>query len=185
MHRETLKQLLDLLGSDEHQAAVEYRKLHERLTRFFEWNHAEDPTALADEAIDRVGRRAVEVDAKEGVRNVSAFALGVARFILQEEGRRQAKTAEISQHWNSHQPAASSEAEEMSQALQHCLAKMHPERRTLLERYYLYSGTEKASMHQKLAQEYGLSINALRNRAMRARQELEVSMRRYLKENTR
>lgn len=185
MQRETLKQLLDLLDPDEQQAAVEYRKLHERLTRFFEWNHAEDPTALADETIDRLGRRAVEVDAKGGVRNVSAFALGVARHILQEEARRQAKSVEISQHWNTHHSAASSEAEEMAQALQHCLARMQQERRTLLEKYYLYSGGEKASMHQKLAQEYGLSINALRNRAMRARQELEVSMRRYLKENSR
>jgi DNA-directed RNA polymerase specialized sigma24 family protein len=185
VHRETLKQLLDLLGSDERQAAVEYRKLHERLTRFFEWNHVEDPMALADETIDRLGRRATEVDIKGGVRDVSAFALGVARHILQEESRRQAKNAEISRHWKIHQPVVSSEAEEMADALQHCLAKMQPDRRKLLETYYVYSGNEKAGMHQKLAQKYGLSINALRNRAMRARQELETSMRRYLKENSR
>ena len=55
MHRETLKQLLHLLDPDERQAAVEYRKLHERLTRFFEWNNVEDPMALADETIDRLG----------------------------------------------------------------------------------------------------------------------------------
>jgi DNA-directed RNA polymerase specialized sigma24 family protein len=185
VQRETLKQLLDLLGPDEEQAAAEYRKLHERLTRFFEWNHVEDPMALADEALDRLGKRATDAEIKGGVRDVSAFALGVARHLLQEEGRRQQKNAEISRHWKIHKSNVSSDAEEMEDALQHCLAKMQPDRRKLLETYYVYSGAEKAVMHQKLAQEYGLSINALRNRAMRARQELEASMRRYLKENSR
>jgi DNA-directed RNA polymerase specialized sigma24 family protein len=185
VHRETLKQLLDLLDPDEQQAAVEYRKLHERLTRFFEWNHVEDPMALADETIDRLGKRATEAEIKGGVRDVSAFALGVARHILQEEARRQLKSAEISRHWKVHKSNASSEAEEMEDALQYCLAKMQSDRRKLLEAYYVYSGNEKAKMHQKLAQEHGLSINALRNRAMRARQELEASMRKYLKENSR
>ena len=73
----------------------------------------------------------------------------------------------------------------MEDALQYCLAKMQSDRRKLLEAYYVYSGNEKAKMHQKLAQEHGLSINALRNRAMRALQELEASMRKYLKENSR
>jgi hypothetical protein len=59
MHKETLNIILDLLGGHNEEAAgVEYRKLHERLWRFFEWNGVEDPGALADEAIDRLGRRA-------------------------------------------------------------------------------------------------------------------------------
>jgi RNA polymerase sigma factor (sigma-70 family) len=185
VHRETLKQLLDLLDPDERQAAEEYRKLHERLTRFFEWNNVEDPTALADETLDRLGKRAAETGIKGGVRDVSAFALGVARHILQEEARRQQKSAEISRHWNIRGPSPSSEAEEMADALQHCLAKMQPDRRELLEAYYVYSGNEKAKMHQKLAQDLGLSINALRNRALRARKELEASIRKRLKENNR
>jgi len=180
-----LKKILDLLHPDEQQAAEEYRKLHERLTRFFEWNSAEDPMALADETIDRLGKRAAEAAVKEGVRDVSAFALGVARHILQEEARRQQKRAEISRHWKLHESASSAEAQQMEDALQHCLAKMQPDRRTLLESYYVYSGSEKARMHKKLAEEQGLSINALRNRALRARQELESSLRRYLRENNR
>jgi DNA-directed RNA polymerase specialized sigma24 family protein len=185
VQRETLKQLLDLLGPDEQQAAAEYRKLHERLSRFFEWNHVADPMALADETIDRLGKRATEMEIKGGVHDVSAFALGVARHLLQEEARRQLKSVEISRHWGIHRSISSSEAEEMEDALQCCLAKMQPERRKLLEAYYVYSGNEKAKMHLKLAQEYGLTINALRNRALRARQELEASMRRHLKENSR
>jgi DNA-directed RNA polymerase specialized sigma24 family protein len=62
---------------------------------------------------------------------------------------------------------------------------MPPERRTLLESYYVYSGSEKAKMHKQLAEELGLSINALRNRALRARQELESSLRSYLRKNNR
>jgi len=185
VHRETLKQLLDLLGPDEQQAAAEYRKLHERLSRFFEWNHVEDPMALADEVIDRLGKRATETEIKGGVHDVSAFALGVARHILQEEARRQQKKIEISRYWKIHESALSSESVEMEDALQHCLAKMQPDRRRLLEAYYVYSGNEKAKVHQELALQHGLSINALRNRVLRSRQELEASIRKYLKKNSR
>ena len=185
VHREMLKKILDLLDPGEQQAAVEYRKLHERLARFFEWNNVEDPMSLADEAIDRLGKRATEADVNGGVHSAFAFALGIARHLLQEEARHQQKRAEISRHWKVHESASSLEAEEMENALQHCLAQIRPERRQLIEAYYAYSGNEKAKMHRKLAEEHGLSINALRNRALRARQELESSMREYLKKNIR
>jgi hypothetical protein len=122
MHKETLNKILDLLGGhNEEAAAIEYRKLHERLWRFFEWNGVEDPRALADEAIDRLGRRAVEEAATENVRNPSDYALGIARLLLQEEIRRQKKQTEAIHSWETLKPASTSEDGAMDEALEHCL----------------------------------------------------------------
>jgi DNA-directed RNA polymerase specialized sigma24 family protein len=185
LQKETLKELLALLHPDEAQAAVEYQNLHQRLSRFFEWNNAQDPAALADEALDRLAKRAAESSMEEGVRNVSAFALGVARHLLQEEARRQLKMVEISRHWEAMESARSQEPESeiLDEALQLCLGKMKPERRRLIEAYYSFSGSEKIKMHQQLAAAEGLSLNALRNRALRTRQELETCIRKQLGKN--
>jgi DNA-directed RNA polymerase specialized sigma24 family protein len=185
VHKETLNELLNLLGPDEAQAAVEYHNLHQRLTRFFDWNNVHDPMALADEALDRLAKRAAEPGMNEGVQNVSAFALGIARHLLQEETRRQVKMAEIARHWRAMELARTTEpaSEALEDALQHCLGRMRPERRRLIEAYYSYSDAEKIKMHQQLAETEGLSLNALRNRALRTRQELETCIRRHLGKN--
>jgi DNA-directed RNA polymerase specialized sigma24 family protein len=185
VHKETFKELLNLLDPDQAQAAVEYQNLHQRLARFFEWNNAQDPMALADETLDRLAKRASESAITEGVRNVSGFALGVARHLLQEDARRQLKMAEISRHWRSMELARTEDPdnEVLDDALQHCLKKMSPERRRLIEAYYNYDGGEKIKIHQQLAEAEGLSLNALRNRALRTRQELETCIRRQLGKN--
>jgi DNA-directed RNA polymerase specialized sigma24 family protein len=185
VQREMLNDLLSLLHTDEAQAAVEYHNLHQRLTRFFDWNNAQDPMALADEAIDRLAKRATDPDRTEGVQHISAFALGIARHMLQEEARRQQKMAEINRHWRAMELVRTQEtgAEAIEDALQQCLGKMQPERRRLIEAYYSYSPSEKIKIHQQLAESEGLSLNALRNRAMRARQELEACIRIQLGKN--
>jgi len=180
-----LKELLALLHPDEAQAAVEYHKLHLRLTRFFDWNNVQDPAALADEAIDRLAKRTTDPALNNDVHNLPAFALGIARHLLQEEARRQQKMADISRHWQAMESARTQEpqSEALDQALQHCLARLQPERRRLIESYYAFSGGEKVKHHQQLAEAEGLSLNALRNRALRARQELETCMRKQLGNN--
>jgi DNA-directed RNA polymerase specialized sigma24 family protein len=178
LNAEILKKVLELLDPDAGQAAVEYGKLHERLTRFFEWNNADDPTALADEALDRLGRRAL--DDRE-IRSASSFVLGVARHLLQEERRRQARDAKAKRSWADLSAIPSStELERMDEALQRSLARMKPDRRNLIEAYYAHSGAEKIKEHQDLAARHQLSLNALRNRVFRLRKELELSVRSYL-----
>ena len=180
MHRESLAKILDLLGPNAEEAAIEYRKLHQRLSRFFEWNSVDDPTALADEAIDRLGKRAIDEAAGHRVLKPTAFALGIARLLLQEESRRKQRAIDATRHWEMRRTESIPEMEALDEALQRCLTKLQPDRRKLLERYYLHSGKEKARSHQKLADEMGVTINALRNRALRARQELEICIRKRL-----
>jgi DNA-directed RNA polymerase specialized sigma24 family protein len=50
-------------------------------------------------------------------------------------------------------------------AIENCLAALPPDRRNMIERYY---GADRNA----LARELGVSMNALRNRALRIREEL-------------
>jgi DNA-directed RNA polymerase specialized sigma24 family protein len=68
----------------------------------------------------------------------------------------------------------------MDGALEHCLRRLQPDRRTLIERYYTFGDRKKAEIHETLAKELGVTAHALRNRALRARQDLEECMRHYL-----
>ncbi len=72
--------------------------------------------------------------------------------------------------------------EAMDEALEHCLAKLSQERRRLLLEYYTYSGNDKVKKRQRLTDELGLTVNSLRNRVLRARQDLEACMRNSLSE---
>jgi DNA-directed RNA polymerase specialized sigma24 family protein len=183
MQREVFGKLIQLLGPDEDAAAAEYRRLHERLRRFFEWNSVRDPGLLADEAIDRLGKRVTEAqDAREPVRNPQAFALGVARLLLQEEKRRQVREDEAVRSWEMGRAGSPSEAEARERALEHCLDKLPPERRILIEKYYATGASKRARLREKLADELGLQMNALRNRALRARHQLEACMRNILEQ---
>jgi RNA polymerase sigma factor (sigma-70 family) len=183
LQEETLKKILNMLGPSDEEASVEYSRLHQRLSRFFEWNGVVDPMALADEAMDRLGNRGTEEDPAEPIVNPSAFALGIARLLLHEEARRQQKKMRAIQSMQTQGQDSTSQAEAMDIALQRCLATLPAEKRNLLQRYYIHSGREKVKSHQRLAEELGLTINALRNRALRARQELEVCMREFLKQS--
>jgi RNA polymerase sigma factor (sigma-70 family) len=176
----TFDKLMELLGPDREQAALEYRRLHERLTRYFDWNGGADPAALADETFDRIERRLDKQGVEGPIENVSAFALGIARRLLLEDLRRQKKAAETGARWSSIDQSDSTEEKElMDEALRHCLSQMPADRRKLIESYYEH-GLSKALSHQKLATKYGITINALRTRVLRVRNELEAAIISYL-----
>jgi hypothetical protein len=55
--------------------------------------------------------------------------------------------------------------------------KLTPEKRGLLESYYQFSGIAKVKDHAEAAKRLKISVNALRNRVMRIRMELEACLR--------
>src|ERR1700733_11040991 len=101
-----LSALLTLLHSDPVEAAEAYRRLEQRLIRFFSLTAASAPQELADETIKRLAQRATEDAAVvpadnandpaivEGqspiIHSAASLAFGVAREVLQEDlGRSQ------------------------------------------------------------------------------------------------
>jgi hypothetical protein len=62
--------------------------------------------------------------------------------------------------------------------LQQCLQSIPEQSRELIFRYY--DVDEAADYRQQMARAYGISINALRNRALRIRMDLERQLARRL-----
>jgi DNA-directed RNA polymerase specialized sigma24 family protein len=77
--------LLFALDPDRHRAGERYETLRRKLIRLFSWRGAQEPEQCADETLDRVARRLVEGAA---VPDVFGFCHGVAMNVLREHWRR-------------------------------------------------------------------------------------------------
>jgi DNA-directed RNA polymerase specialized sigma24 family protein len=161
LDREDWEALMATLAQDRQAAGQKYEELRQRLTNLFSWEQCDLPDILADEVLNRLARKV-----REGavVPHLDRYAFGIARMVILEQNRaqrnRQAATRELE--------AATAQSGQDWRALdrmQACVDNLPAERRRLIERYY----TEDRAA---LARELGISLNALRNRAMRIREEL-------------
>jgi len=159
--REALDGLLQALGEDRDAAGRRYEVLRRKLIDLFAWQRSENPEALADEALNRLARRLKE---GEPVEKIESFALGIARMLLKETARRRELRDAALRELNARQAGTDEEAE-MIAALEQCLDALPESSRTLIARYY--TGDRTA-----LAREFGLSISAMRTRALRIRRKL-------------
>jgi DNA-directed RNA polymerase specialized sigma24 family protein len=158
LNREALDALLGALAEDRNLAGRKYEELRRRLINLFAWERCEAPDQLADEALNRLAKKVA--DGTE-IPALDRYAFGIARFLLQEEARkRQNRAAAL---FELKTPAKEEWA--MLDMLEDCLKDLPTSSRELIERYYV---DNRAS----LAREHGISINALRNRALRIRQQL-------------
>jgi RNA polymerase sigma factor (sigma-70 family) len=172
MQADHLHALLRSLNPDAQEAGVIYRQIHQRLIRFFRLNNAIDPEALADEAMDRLARRIEEGEANE-IGSPHAFALGIGRHLLFEDVRRRRRDDQVTSEWVRISAATNPNREPLLLALDECMERMREDQRQLLRLYYQWSGQQKIEHHRQLAKDLGLTVNALRNRLMRARTELD------------
>lgn len=169
----SLKRLLTALDPDPVRASERYEELRRRLTRVFAWERQADAEMLADQAIDRVARRVNEgVD----VVDVPAYASRVAELILLEARRAgHRREAALDAHARLTPPDRSSAAVERRHAcLEACLAKLEPDQRDLILRYYSADGRARIEQRDALAKSHGIPMGALRNRALRMRDKLEA-----------
>jgi DNA-directed RNA polymerase specialized sigma24 family protein len=182
LNKDALEDLLRAFHADREQASHHYQALRERLIRFFQWNRTEMPEELADEVLDRLARRLNL--SSEQIQDPVRYAVGIARLLLQEQRRknlrREKALAELQQ---SSLDADRREQErilqqERAELLQQCLQSLPEQSRELIFRYY--DVDEAADYRQHMARAYGISINALRNRALRIRMDLERQLARRL-----
>ena len=188
--------LLSALDPDRDEASRKYDALHERLTRFFSWNRAIDPEALADQALDRLARR-IQEDKASGsgtshsdspVQDPIRFAAGIARLLLHETWREQQREERAYSSWHQVRTETFGSPEDedsLAEDLEHCLAQLPSASRMLIERYYSREARTMIAARKKLAADLGISRNALRNRALRIRSDLETCARRHYEQRTR
>jgi DNA-directed RNA polymerase specialized sigma24 family protein len=161
--------LLAALAPDRAVAGNKYETLRRRLIQFFAWESIPSPEDAADESLDRVAKR---LEGGEQIDNIEHYIFGVARFVLMEQ-KQDVRLKNIALR-DAIAVEPQIEAESVHQCLEHCLAELPPESKSLLINYY--SGEKGARIQQRrlLAGSLGLELNALRNRALRLRERLET-----------
>jgi RNA polymerase sigma factor (sigma-70 family) len=188
LDKDGLASLLNALHPDLERASHEYQALRERLLRFFEWNRTDTADELADEVLDRLARRLATKE--EDIREPARYATGIARLLLQEYWRKKNRTeAALSALAQQTEEAERIERdrvqwEERAEILERCMQSIPEASRQLIRSYYGAESGGYGDLRQRLAEEYGITPNALRNRAMRIRMELERQVLRLQKEES-
>jgi DNA-directed RNA polymerase specialized sigma24 family protein len=168
---EAFQALLHRLGPDGVSAGERYQQIREKLIRYFEWERCPSAQDCADRTIDRVARRIVE---GEQIANFEGYFHGVARMVAREarahSGRITSLTTALEPAFSS---AAESRIEPELECLNSCMKELDEAQRRFLLSYYTGEGRTRIQQRQKLAEELGLPLNAVRNRALRLRGSLE------------
>ena len=179
--------LLSLFDEDRERAGVKYELAHRRLKEFFEAGGSESPAEDADEALNRVARKAA---AGEQILDVNKYIFGVARLLLMESRRR--RVASPVSLEGAAPPAAPSveeareeevwraERERRFECFEACLERLGPQDRAFILDYYREEKGAKVEGRKRQAAELGVTLNALRLRAARARRLLERCTRECL-----
>jgi DNA-directed RNA polymerase specialized sigma24 family protein len=155
--------------------APEYERLRLRLVTYFRLRFPADAEALADEAIDRLARRLNDGTA---VLNLAGYALGIARLLVLETGARRRKERDAAGEALLELDQQEAEPDPAMPALRACLEAIGPESAAFILDYYAAdTGATRIARRQALAQRSGMSLNALRNRALRIRMGLEKCVR--------
>ena len=160
--QEALDGLLRALGSEPDAAGRRYELLRRKLIDLLRWHRGENPEELADETLNRLARRMVQ---GEPVEKIESYALGIARMLLKETARRREQRETALREIQGLRPGEAEAAAEMLEAFERCFEALPESSRVLIARYY--SGGRAA-----LARDLGLSLNALRARALRIRRRL-------------
>lgn len=163
--------LLRALHPDRDRAAREYEQLRKRLTGLITWWGSHRAAELADEALDRAGRKLAEGAI---VPAVGPYVRGVARMVFHESHRG---VAEESLDVDVAAPVEEDELQPALACLDRCLDELSAEDRASLLAYYDDSGGRQIDARKRLAKQMGGTINTLRIRIHRLRSRVETCVR--------
>jgi hypothetical protein len=168
--------LLQRLNADEAKGGFGYEALRRRLILYLRRHEPVEAEALTDEALDRLARRLEEGAA---ITDSALFAFGIAKLIvLEARARNTRRDAAL----RDPQFAAATEDEDVVDpvlvtALQECLRHIGRRGADLLFAYYRDDDARRIRTRRSLAMALGISLNTLRNRALRLREALEACVR--------
>ena len=164
---EEFDRLLQWLDPEPERAGLNYEEIRWRLIAILTSRGCRFPEELADETIDRVARRVIDIsDTYAGDRVL--YFLGVMNNVHHEYLKRPAVR----------QPPKPDDDVEMKEqihiCLEKCLDKLAPNSRKLIERYYAADKQAKIDLRKRIAAEFGIGASTLRLRALRIREKLQA-----------
>ena len=171
--QEDFDRLLDWLDADREQAGLIYEKIRWRLVAILASRGCLTPEEVADETIDRVARRVIEIrDTYEGDKAI--YFLGVMNNVHHEYLRRPSLPRLVELEENVEMK------ERMHFCLDQCLERLAPYSRQLIEKYYAENKQAKIDLRKRIARELGVTATTLRLRALRIREKLQTCIEQCL-----
>lgn len=173
--------LLDWLDADRDRAGRKYESIRLRLIKIFNCRGCHEAEELADETINRVVARVVELAG--GYKGDPAlYFYGVSQKVHLEYLRKahsQPINLPLAKESGLNTPAIdlTSNIEPEYECLERCLEQLPPDNRDLVLRYYQQERKAKIEHRKSLARELGIAVNALRIRAHRIRLVLQRCVR--------
>jgi DNA-directed RNA polymerase specialized sigma24 family protein len=173
LKQEDLDRLLSWLDPEPEQAGLTYEKIRWRLVAILASRGCTCPEELADETIDRVARRVLDIrDSYVGDRAI--YFLGVMNNVHHEYLKRPAMPRPP-------EPDDDVEAKENTHlCLEKCLDKLSPNSRRMIEQYYAEDRRAKIDLRKRIAAELGIGLGTLRLRALRIRDKLQMCIEQCL-----
>ena len=165
--QEQFDSLLGWLDADRNVAALKYEKIRTRMIRILACRGCCEAESLADETIDRVAAK-VEWLIQNYVGDPTLYFYGVAQNVFKEylrKPRTDLPPPVID-------PAKTEADDQEYDCLDDCMEHLPRENTNLVIRYYEGEKQAKISNRRRLAEELGITLDALRIRAHRIRREL-------------
>ena len=156
------------LDPNREQAGQKYEAIRTRLVKFFEWRACQFADALADETLDRVVRK---VDSGEQINDYFNYSYAVARLVYMENLKQQTKEQAVVIDLPVKTDLPDGDAQ--LNCLESCLQNLTENGRKMILHYYRDDKQAKIDYRKKLAETFGISLNALRIKALRIRAKLE------------
>ena len=161
------------LGPDPETAGQKYELIRGRLILMFKARRCVFPEDLADATFERVARKLAELNT-EFTGDPAGYFYGVAKKIYLEYQReittvRYRFSSRLTLEANAFDP----DLESMLKKLDEALNTIPKSDRELILKYYTGTGRNKIDHRRKLAEQFGMGLNALRLRVFRIRKEIK------------
>src|SRR5260370_10861170 len=172
MQAEDFRRLLARLHPDPVHASEAYEKLRQQLVKFFCKNQLPfQAEELADAALDEIAKKPESYQ----IKNVSEFAIGVARFVRMESLRRYSTTSQIADRQDvpcrdknpEHTILHGMDTDQKLSCFLKCMQGFKPEERWLILEYYPSESRDLEEHRRRLSITLGIDANALTSRMNR------------------
>lgn len=182
---EAWNKFLTLLDADADRAGEKYEDIQRKLITFFECRRCLEAERLADLSINRVMRRHFE---GEDIRNPTGYLYGVAKIVFLEylaEQKQQQDCLDYLTHTGeptSEQAGADgADEDDLRVCFYGCMDELQTSDQTFIKRYYEELRRKKIDTRKSMAQELGISSNAVTLRAFHIRERLRRCTNKCLK----
>ena len=177
-------QLLTYLDEGSGSEGQRYLQMRVRLVAYFDRKNCLNPDELADQTLNRVARRLQEEGQIQG-ETAAKYCYTVARYVFHEYLRRSKKevlaSSELSRRASSMNatdvPRDDPGSEELLKCLESCISELDVPSQKIISQYYIGNAGAKIAHRRRLAEELGISQNALSIRACRIREKLETCVK--------